>query len=143
MWILLKGFLNAKSLIIVRIRTVKNFALNDSGDLKFLQDALKFWWKNLRKWRFKNIWRYTLNNYVNSLIFSASINSYFPKCIIISKFFKNVWVFGLIFSAFSQILTDILKSSLVHLFMETNALIFSAFGKTLAVSFLNIFEYLH
>ena len=36
------------------------------------------------------------------------------------------------FSAFSKILTVILKSSLVHLVIEKNALIFSVFGKILA-----------
>ena len=69
---------------------------------------------------------------MNSLIFSASINSYFPSCIIISKFFKNIWVSALISSAFSQILNVIFKYSIVHLFIETNALIFSAFGQILA-----------
>ena len=128
---------------ILKEHTVKIFAINDSGDLKFLQDALKFWWKNLRKWRFKNIWRYTLNNYVNSLIFSASINSYFPTFIITSNFFKNIWVSALISSAFSQMFNVIFEYSTVRLLIETNALIFGAFSKILAVSFSKNFEYMH
>ena len=49
------------------------------------------------------------------------------------KFFKNVLVSALIFSAFFQILTVVLKSSLVHLVIETNALIFSVSSQILAV----------
>ena len=48
------------------------------------------------------------------------------------KLFKNVLVSALIFSAFSQILTVVLKSSLVHLVIETNALIFSVSSQILA-----------
>ena len=80
---------------------------------------------------------------MNILNFSASINLYFPTSIIISKFLKNVWASALIFSAYNQILTDILKSSLLQLGIETDGLIFSAFGKILAVSFSKMFEYLH
>ena len=76
-------------------------------------------------------------------MFSASINSYFPICIIISNFFENIWVSALISSAFNQIFNAIFKYSIVHLVIETNALIFSAFSKILAVSFLKIFEYMH
>ena len=69
---------------------------------------------------------------MNSLIFSASMNSSFPTDIMISEFFENVWVSALISSAFSQILTAILKYSLVHIVIEANALIFRAFSKILA-----------
>ena len=57
---------------------------------------------------------------------------YFPICIIFSKFFSHVWVSAVISSAFSQILTMIFKSGLVHLVTKPNALIFSTFVYTLA-----------
>ena len=58
------------------------------------------------------------------------------------KFFKNVLVSPLISSAFSQILTIVLKSSLVHLMIEKNALIFSACSKILAAFFGSSLSYL-
>ena len=45
---------------------------------------------------------------------------------------ENIWKSALKSSTFGQILTVVLKSSLVHLVIEINALIFSVFSKIMA-----------